>query len=97
MPASTCQPGWYISPIDGKNCRTEEKIAMDKKSGEALQSPESSSPTSDAATVQEVRQAVRAEFTKGLKSLVLSQIFTDCLWDQLSQMQNPTVRLTHIL
>ena len=48
------------------------ETGMDKenrKTGEVSQPPKSSSTTSDDATVQEVRQAIRTEFAKGLQSL----------------------------
>ena len=97
MPAFTCEPEWYISPFYGNKYKTLQNIEKDRKSGEASQAPVSSSTTSDDAVVEEVRQAIRAEFAKGLKSLGIKTDFTNCIWDQPPQMQNLTVRLAHIL
>ena len=73
--ASTCELGWYISASDGKKYKIVEKIEIDRKSGEASQPPESSNTTSDAIAVEQVRQAIRAEFAKGLKSLGINPGF----------------------
>ena len=67
MLAFTCELGWYISPFHGEKYKTVEKFEMDRKSGEASQPPKSNSTTSDTVVVEEVRQAIRAEFEEGLK------------------------------
>ena len=48
---------------------------MERKTGEATQPLESSSTASNAATMEEVRQALRAELTKGLRSLGINPDF----------------------
>ena len=52
-----------------------ENIKMDRKAGDASQPPKSSSTTSNAAAVEEICQVIRAQFTKGLKSLGINPDF----------------------
>ena len=39
MLASTCEPGWYISPFDGLKYKAVEKFEMDKKNWRGFTAP----------------------------------------------------------
>ena len=61
IPESTCEPGWYINPFDGKKKRTEEnptsEDVQDVQFGEASQ-PTTSNTTISAVQAAEIRAQV---------------------------------------